>query len=116
MAQSTTALKLKQTETEVAVLQVQYGHLNEKVDDIKSDLKDLTAHIDNHMSAINTAIKDSKDHFEETLTALQLENKKQHGELEKKVSALEKWRWMLMGAGVFAGAIGWPALSKLFGM
>ena len=116
MAQSTTALKLKQTETEVAVLQVQYSHLNEKVDEIKADLKDFRDHIDNHMAAINTAIKDSKDHFEETLTALQLENKKQHGELEKKVSALEKWRWMLMAAGVFAGAIGWPALSKLFGM
>lgn len=116
MAQSTTALKLKQTETEVAVLQVQYSHLNEKVDEIKADLKDFRDHIDSHMSAINAAIENSKTHFESALATLKEDNKKQHGELEKKVSALEKWRWMLMGAGVFAGAIGWPALSKLFGM
>lgn len=105
MAQSTTALKLKQTETEVAVLQVQYSHLNEKVEDIKTGLKDLTVHIDNHMSDTHTLIKE----FQE-------ENKRQHDETNKKVSALEKWRWMMMGAGVFAGALGWPMLSKLFGM
>jgi predicted RNase H-like nuclease (RuvC/YqgF family) len=116
MAQSTTALKLKQTETEVAVLQVQYSHLNEKVDDIKTSLKDLQSHIDTHMVAINTAIENSKHHFETALTALQEENKKQHGDLEKKVSALEKWRWMMMGAGVFAGAMGWPVMAKMFGM
>ena len=46
----------------------------------------------------------------------QTENKKQHDEVNKKVNALEKWRWMLMGAGVLAGALGWPALSNLLGM
>ena len=116
MAQSNTAIKLKQTETEIAVLQVQYGHLNEKVDDIKTGLKDLETHIDTHMFNISTVIQNSKDHFEETLATLQLENKQQHSALEKKVNALEKWRWMLMGAGAVAGALGWPVISKLFGM
>ena len=105
MAQSTTVQKLKQTETEVAVLQVQYSHLNEKVDDLKTGLKDLTTHIDNHMDETNRLIKE----FQE-------ENKKQHDEVNEKVAALEKWRWMLMGAGVLAGALGWPTVSNLLGM
>ena len=105
MAQSSTVQKLKQTETEVAVLQVQYSYLNEKVEDIKTGLKDLNTHIDNHMESTHTLIKE----FQE-------ENKRQHDEVNKKVNALEKWRWMLMGAGILAGALGWPVLSKLLGM
>lgn len=116
MAQASAVQKLKQTETEIAVLQVQYTHLNEKVDDLKADLKDFRDHIDTHMANINTAIENAKTHFEETLTTLQEENKTQHGELEKKVTALEKWRWMMMGAGILAGALGWPVISKMLGM
>ena len=104
MAQSSLQ-KLKQTETEVAVLQVQYSHLNEKVEDIKTGLKDLTTHIDSHMESTHTLIRE----FQE-------ENKKQHDEVNKKVAALEKWRWMLMGAGVLAGALGLPVVEKLMGM
>lgn len=105
MSQPSAVQKIKQTETEIAVLQVQYGYLNEKVDEIKSGLKDLESHIDTHMDATHKLIKEFQD-----------ENKTQHAEVEKKVAALEKWRWMLMGAGVFAGALGWPALEKLLGM
>lgn len=104
MAQSSTVQKLKQTETEVAVLQVQYSHLNEKVEDIKTGLKDLATHIDDHMESTHNLIKEFQD-----------ENKRQHEETNKKVSALEKWRWMLMGAGVLAGALGLPVLEKLLG-
>ena len=105
MAQTSTVQKLKQTETEVAVLQVQYSHLNEKVEDIKTGLKDLQTHIDDHMESTHNLIKE----FQE-------ENKKQHAAVEKKVTALEKWRWMLMGAGVLAGALGLPFVEKLLGM
>ena len=95
----------KQTETEIAVLQVQYQNIDEKVGELKSGLKDLRDHIDNHMTTTHDMIKE-----------FQTENKKQHDEVNKKVNALEKWRWMLMGAGILAGALGWPALSKLLGM
>ncbi len=105
MAQTSAVQKLKQTETEIAVLQVQYSYLNEKCDDIKSGLKDLKAHIDNHMDETHKLIKEFQD-----------ENKKQHDETNKKVSALEKWRWMLMGAGVLAGALGFPMIKELLGM
>jgi uncharacterized coiled-coil DUF342 family protein len=105
MAQISTVQKLKETETEIAVLQVQYGYLNEKVDDIKTGLKDLATHIDDHMDETHKLIKE-----------FQNENKNQHDEVNKKVAALEKWRWMLMGAGVLAGALGWPTLSALLGI
>ena len=104
MAQSSTVQKLKQTETEVAVLQVQYSHLNEKVEDIKTGLKDLATHIDDHIETTQTLIREFQD-----------ENKKQHEDTNKKVASLEKWRWMLMGAGVLAGALGLPVLEKLLG-
>ena len=95
----------KQNETEIAVLQVQYKNLDEKFDDLKTGLKDLRDHIDNHIDDTQKLIRD-----------FQTENKKQHDEVNKKVNALEKWRWMLMGAGVLAGALGWPALSNMLGM
>ena len=105
MAQTSAVEKLKQTETEIAVLQVQYGYLNEKVDGIKTDLKDMQDMINNHMSDMKKSLKE----FQE-------ENKKQHDTVDKKISALEKWKWMLMGASVLAGAMGWNTLSKLLGM
>ena len=105
MAQASTVQKLKQTETEVAVLQVQYSHLNEKVEEIKTGLKDLATHIDDHMESTHNLIREFQD-----------ENKKQHDEVNKKVAALEKWRWMLMGAGVLAGALGLPVIEKLLGI
>ena len=105
MAQTSSVTKLKQAETEIAVLQVQYGNINEKVDDLKTDLKDLRSHIDDHMDATHQLIKD-----------FQNENKKQHIGVNAKIATLEKWRWMIMGAGVLAGALGLPALEKLFGM
>lgn len=105
MVQNSAVQKLKDAETDIAVLQVQYTYLTEKIDDVKTGLKDLETHIDDHMTKTNNLIK-----------VFQTENEVQHVEVNKKINALEKWRWMLMGAGVLAGALGWPTLSALFGM
>ena len=105
MAQSSSVQQIKQAETEIAVLQVQYGNINEKVDDLKTDLKDFRNEIKTQVQETHDLIKGFQD-----------DNKKQHAAVEKKISALEKWRWMLMGAGVLAGALGFPALEKMFGM
>lgn len=113
MAQASAAQKLRETEAEIAVLQVQYSNLNEKVEDLKIGLKDLNTSLDIHMSDLRTSINDAKDEFNKSLKEFQADNKKQHDAVEKKVSALEKWRWMLMGAGVLAGALGWPVASKM---
>jgi uncharacterized coiled-coil DUF342 family protein len=105
MAQASTVQKLKETETDIAVLQVQYGNINEKVDDLKTDLKDF-----------RTEIKAQLHETHELIKGFQEENNKQHEAVEKKISALEKWRWMLMGAGVLAGALGFPMIQQMLGM
>jgi uncharacterized coiled-coil DUF342 family protein len=105
MAQTSSVQQLKQAETEIAVLQVQYGNINEKVDDLKADLKDFR-------NEIKTQIQETHD----LIKGFQDENNAQHDEVNKKISALEKWRWMLMGAGVLAGALGFDTIQKLFGM
>jgi uncharacterized coiled-coil DUF342 family protein len=105
MAQTSSVQQLKQAETEIAVLQVQYGNINEKVDDLKADLKDFR-------NEIKTQIQETHD----LIKGFQDENNAQHDEVNKKISALEKWRWMLMGAGVLAGALGFDTIQKLVGM
>ena len=105
MAQSSSVQQIKQAETEIAVLQVQYGNINEKVDALKTDLKDFR-------NEIKTQIQETHD----LIKGFQDENNAQHDEVNKKISALEKWRWMLMGAGVLAGALGFDTIQKLFGM
>ena len=105
MAQTSSVQQLKQAETEIAVLQVQYGNINEKVDDLRTDLKDFR-------NEIKTQIQETHD----LIKGFQDENNAQHDEVNKKISALEKWRWMLMGAGVLAGALGFDTIQKLVGM
>jgi hypothetical protein len=34
--------------------------------------------------------------------------------MSNKISALEKWRWMIMGAGIVIGSLGSFAVSVLF--
>ena len=36
-----------------------------------------------------------------------------HKSLSEKISSLEKWRWMMMGAGIVIGSLGFDTLSKL---
>jgi hypothetical protein len=33
--------------------------------------------------------------------------------MSEKISALEKWRWMMMGAGVVIGSLGFDTIAKL---
>lgn len=96
---------LQKAETDIAVLQVQYTNLNEKVDGVRDDLKDLRDHIDSSTETTQKLIKE-----------VQTENNAEHKKVQDRINALEKWRWMLMGAGVLAGGLGWSAIAKLLGM
>lgn len=92
------------TETEVAVLQVQYKNLDEKVEELKDEMKDMRGSLEKHSAEHTGMMKEMTQQAKEA-----------HSELSKKISALEKWRWMLMGAGVVIGALGWPAIGKILG-
>jgi uncharacterized coiled-coil DUF342 family protein len=102
---STLSVQPKQTETDIAVLQVQYSNLTEKVDDLKTGLKEMRDIIDEN----NTSTQAMMTSFQKT-------NVDSHTELAKKITALEKWKWMLMGAGVLAGSAAGPSFLKLFGV
>lgn len=105
MVQPSSVRQLKQTETDVAVLQVQYKNIEEKVDDLKTDLKDLRTHLDTHAESTQNLIKE-----------FQTTNVASHKAMDTKISVLEKWRWMIMGAGLIAGALGFDAIQQLLGI
>lgn len=99
---ATNLASVKRTETEIAVLQIQYENLNEKVEEVKDELKEIRKEI----SIENAEVKILLENIEKSSNLA-------HVELNKKISALEKWRWMLMGAGVVIGALGFETIGKL---
>lgn len=103
MASVSRVTRVKQNETDIAVLQVQVESLNEKVDDLKIELQDLR-------ETLSKCSQQTHHLIEEMQRAAEAA----HKALERKVSNLEKWRWMIMGAGITLGAFGFDAMSKLF--
>ena len=94
--------KVKQTETDIAVLQTQVANLDEKIDDLKSDIAEIKEALKSHASETLEAFNEFKK-----------ENEEQHDSLRRKINTLEKWRYMVMGAAALAGAMGWNALHAL---
>lgn len=96
------AVKSSQTATDVAVLQVQVQNIEDKVGEIKEDVKDLRKTIEAHAEENQKTLKEMK---EASSTA--------HKGMNDKINSLEKWRWMMMGAGIVLGALGHNALGSL---
>jgi len=91
------------TETDVAVLQVQVQNIEDRMDEVKAGMRD-----------INETVKNNHQSMLELLKEMQQSAEKAHSELNKKIGALEKWRWMMMGAGIVLGSIGFELVAKLF--
>jgi len=98
---SSRALKV-QAETDIAVLQVQVKNIEDKFGEIKEDLRAMHQTIENNAEETRNMLKTMRD-----------EDMQAHDKLASKVSALEKWRWMIMGAGVVLGSMGFDTVSKL---
>ncbi len=96
------AVKSTQTATDVAVLQVQVQNIEDKVGEIKEDVKDLRKTIEDHAEENQKTLKEMK---EASASA--------HKVMNDKINTLEKWRWMMMGAGIVLGALGHNALGSL---
>jgi hypothetical protein len=92
----------QQTETEVAILQVKVENIEQDVTEIKSDIKTLS---DTMSKKTEDTHKMLKEMAEEAANA--------HKALGSKISSLEKWRWMMMGAGVVIGSLGFDTVAKL---
>lgn len=90
------------TETDVAVLQVQVKNIDEKVNGLKEDVKEVRDALEKH------SMEHTKLFKEMTTTSANA-----HKEMSEKITSLEKWRWMLMGAGIVLGATGHNMLGSL---
>lgn len=99
----------------VGVLETKVQHIDEKIDDLKVDIKD-----------VHDCLDRTRDTLTETLAAMREESTKQHNELAGKVADVEKSKDKLMlygaigaafvaGAG-WSGAINFPMILKFFGM
>lgn len=90
------------TETDVAILQVQVQNIEEKVGELKEDVKELGVTIDKNNEVTKQTLKDMQD-----------ASTSAHKAMDDKITSLEKWRWMLMGAGVALGALGHNMFGSL---
>ena len=91
-----------QPETEIAVLQVQVKNIEDKIGELKEDLK-----------SIRDALDENAEETRQMLKTMREQDVKEHAELAGKISVLEKWRWMMMGAGVIVGSLGFNTVSAL---
>jgi predicted nucleic acid-binding Zn-ribbon protein len=90
------------TETDVAVLQIQVKNIDDKVNELKDDVKEVRDALEKH----------SEEHLKlfKEMTATSAEA---HKEMSEKITAIERWRWMMMGAGIVLGAMGNNMLGSL---
>jgi len=99
---TTIKMPAQTTKTEIAVLQVQVKNIEQDVSEIKTSIKEMHECLDRNAH-------ETRD----LLTSMRNEDVAAHKELGSKVSALEKWRWMMMGAGIVIGSLGFDAIAKL---
>lgn len=92
----------QKNDTDIAVLQVQVSNIEERLAEIKADIKDLHECVDRHAESYQALIKEYHE-----------QNVLEHKSLSSKISVLEKWRWMIMGAGIVLGSLGFDTVAKL---
>ena len=106
MAQSQAQKQLQKYDADIAVLQVEFKNLDSKFDaslaDVKADVKEVSEKLDKHNDSTHTLLRE----FQST-------NVKQHTDMAAKIAGLEKWRWMLIGAGCVLGGLGYSGIESL---
>jgi septal ring factor EnvC (AmiA/AmiB activator) len=95
-------IKMPKTETDIAVLQVEVQNITDDIREIKTDIRDI------HVEMVK-----NNDDTRMMLKGLKDASSNEHQVLSAKISALEKWRWMMMGAGVVIGSLGFDTIAKL---
>ena len=93
--------KAQKAETDIAVLQVEVENVKEKINELKVDIKDVRDALEKHSEDHTKMIKD----MQESSTSA-------HMSMSDKISSLEKWRWMMMGAGIVIGSLGYDTIAK----
>jgi FtsZ-binding cell division protein ZapB len=99
---ATVSIKAQKAETDIAVLQVKVENIDGKVNELKEDIKDVRDALEKHSEEQLGMIKEIQNSSTEA-----------HKSLSDKISSLEKWRWMIMGAGIVVGSLGYETIAKL---
>jgi uncharacterized coiled-coil protein SlyX len=115
MATKEAVAQLTQLPERVAVVEIKVEAINEKLSDIKADVKEMHDCLDN-----------TRDLLAEKLKEMSEASDRQHGELAAKIGDLEKikskWTMYAMIGLAFAAGAGWinsvhlPHLLKLVGL
>jgi predicted RNase H-like nuclease (RuvC/YqgF family) len=97
---------------DVTALQKNTANLEQKITDMRNDFhQNIDEKHEKLVNKLDQQAKETRTQYD----ALSKENREQHDILSKKMPALEKWRWMLIGAAVVAGYfLGHIRLDKLF--
>ena len=104
MAQTQAQKQLQQYDTDIAVLKVEFKNLDQKFDtaleDVKADIK-----------TNSELIKEGNASTHKMLNDFNKSNQESHDLMAVKITALERWRWMLMGAGLVLGSVGYSLIE-----
>ena len=104
MPQAQSQKQLQQYDTDIAVLKVEFKNLDTKFDtalqDVKADIK-----------TNSDLIKEGNASTHKLLIDFNQSNQDSHESMAVKITALERWRWMLMGAGVVLGTVGYSVIE-----
>lgn len=96
------------TDVRVSVLETEISHVNKTIE--KIDVK-----IDTNYKTLHDDIDDKHKIVMDTLAEQTKASTEQHTALANKIGVLERWRWMLIGAGlVFGYILAHLKLEKLF--
>ena len=95
-------IKMPKNETEIAVLQVEVQNITDDIREIKTDIRDIHVEMVKNNDDTRVMLKGMKD-----------ASSSAHQAMSEKISSLEKWRWMMMGAGVVIGSLGFDTITKL---
>jgi len=93
---------MPKTETDIAVLQVEVQNITDDIREIKADIRDIHVEMVKNNDDTRVMLKGMKD-----------ASSNAHQAMSEKITALEKWRWMMMGAGVVIGSLGFDTIAKL---
>jgi len=93
---------MPKTETDIAVLQVEVQNITDDIREIKANIRDIHVEMVKNNDDTRVMLKGMKD-----------ASSNAHQAMSEKISALEKWRWMMMGAGVVIGSLGFDTIAKL---
>ncbi len=99
---TTNTAVIQQMHTDVAVLQAHMGHIDEKVQEVRNDVKSIESKMEQNHLATAKLFKELRE-----------DNAEAHKEVTDKITALEKWKWMVMGGSMALGALGFDVITKL---